>query len=224
MAESQNIIPLFPLPLAVFPTESAPLHIFEPRYRKLVRDAMDSEKRKEPFLFGIVLGSPEKMNSVGCAVRIQEILREYDDGRIDLLVLGKKRFTLNEALPADNDEDYDRGAVEWLTDPSSDWSEQLANHAYMIHREMIKSILGSHPDTYFYQSRSILSYFIGQSIGLDPQGKQRMLECLSENERLEFMIEYMTQYLQDLKRVGKIQHNIQNSWSYLILSNNGDKE
>ena len=224
MAESQNIIPLFPLPLVVFPSESAPLHIFEPRYRKLVQDAMDSEKRNEPFPFGIVLGSSEKMSSVGCMVRVQEVLREYDDGRVDLLVLGKRRFTLKESLPADDNEDYGHGEVEWLADPSSDWSEQLANHAFMIHREMIKSILGSHPETHFYQSRSILSFFIGQSIGLDPQGKQRMLECLNENERLEFMIEYMTQYLQDLKSIGKIQNNIQNSWSYLILSSNGNKE
>lgn len=211
-------IPIFPLPLTLFPSEMMPLHIFEPRYRKLIREAIEADKIETPFEFGIVFSNNGKLSPVGCSARVQEIFQEHEDGRFELLIHGRSRFTIKEVQPSSDPEDYDLAKVDWFSDANPEWSENLANQAFAMHRETIRTLLGAYPDPDFYRARTHLSFFIGQSIGLDPQGKQRLLESLSENERLQEMIEFMTHYLGDWKRVESIRSTIQNTWSFLMFS------
>lgn len=215
-----SIIPIFPLPLTLFPTEMMPLHIFEPRYRKLIQDAIAADKKNEPFEFGIIYSNQGKVSPVGCSAVVHEIFQEHEDGRYELLVLGKSRFTVKELLTTVDIDHYSSAKVDWFSDASPEWSENLANQAFAMHRETIRTLLGAYPNPDFYRSRTHLSFFIGQSIGLDPQGKQRLLESLSENERLQEMIEFMTHYLGDWKRVESIRSSIQNTWSFLMFSKN----
>ncbi len=219
-----SIIPIFPLPLTLFPTEMAPLHIFEPRYRKLIKEAITAGKKGEPFEFGIIFSKDGKLSPVGCSAQVHEVFQEHEDGRFELLVLGKSRFTVKDLLTTIDIDDYSRAKVDWFSDLNPEWSETLANQAYTMHRETIRTMLGGYPSPDFYRSRTHLSFFIGQSIGLDPQGKQRLLESRSENERLQEMIEFMTHYLGDWKRVESIRNNIQNTWSFLMFTKNCEDE
>lgn len=87
-------LPLFPLPLVLFPGTAVPLHIFEPRYRQLLTDCLESEKR-----FGIVR-LPEAMaeleippGTVGCVAEIVNT-EALPDGRSNIVVRGAERFAL----------------------------------------------------------------------------------------------------------------------------------
>ena len=92
-------VPIFPLPGAIlFPRSQLPLHIFEPRYREMVRDAIDGAGR-------IAMIQPHRLDddnqaplySVGCIGELVGI-EELDDGRYNIVLLGSNRFRLvNEA-------------------------------------------------------------------------------------------------------------------------------
>ncbi|HET7710000.1 MAG TPA: LON peptidase substrate-binding domain-containing protein [Sphingomicrobium sp.] len=89
-------LPIFPLPGAIlFPRAQLPLHIFEPRYRDMVRDAADGAGRIgmiQPQAMAVTDGEPP-LYSVGCVGEIVGI-EELDDGRFNIVLLGSTRFRL----------------------------------------------------------------------------------------------------------------------------------
>ena len=82
-------IPLFPLQLVLFPSVPLPLHIFEERYRTLVNRCLD-----EQTPFGVVYHQGESMKRVGCTALISDVLKRYEDGRMDILTVGGERFEI----------------------------------------------------------------------------------------------------------------------------------
>jgi len=82
-------IPLFPLDIVLFPGQAVPLHIFEPRYRQMTRHCIDTQSP-----FGIVYADKEKLAQTGCSAMIVKILKEYEDGRSDILTAGQSAFRL----------------------------------------------------------------------------------------------------------------------------------
>ncbi len=104
-------LPLFPLELALFPGMPQPLHIFEPRYRRMLQDCLDGGGQ-----FGIIPmpgGEVPATGAVGCTAEIRAT-QALDDGRSNILVQGRERFTLEELLEADTP--YLQGMVTALHD------------------------------------------------------------------------------------------------------------
>lgn len=102
--------PLFPLPdVVLFPGCLLPLHIFEPRYRELVSEAMLSDK-----LFGILNWDPVTRTpaDIGCVAEIIE-LEKLEDGRSNILAMGRQRFRV---LEFKHERSFLTGAVEWVDD------------------------------------------------------------------------------------------------------------
>jgi Lon protease-like protein len=118
-------LPLFPLQTVLFPGMVLPLHIFEPRYRKLFAARAEFDP-----IFGIVLtrsgrevGDQPEIHSVGTAATLLKAIR-HDDGRVDLAVRGTSRFRVRSG---DWDESYLTASVEWL--PSAVSAESSARAA-----------------------------------------------------------------------------------------------
>src|SRR3954447_17933055 len=104
----QQDFPLFPLGIVALPTESVPLHIFEPRYRAMIAECLESGSE-----FGIVWASEDGLRQIGCACEIAEVLEQHEDGRLDILTRGPRPFRLVEphgARPSPS------GTIEWLDD------------------------------------------------------------------------------------------------------------
>ncbi|MGH7567421.1 MAG: LON peptidase substrate-binding domain-containing protein, partial [Gemmatimonadales bacterium] len=131
-------LPIFPLPLVLFPGATQPLHIFEPRYRRLLADCLESDKR-----FGIAYVPPPATDAsessgppppppvlalaiapapgaVGCVARIHSA-QSLPDGRSNILTVGERRFVLLEWLPADRP--YGMGRIEEFDDEPVDLVE-----------------------------------------------------------------------------------------------------
>ena len=89
-----DILPLFPLKLVLLPYEILPLHIFEPRYKQMVKNAIEN---KQPF--GIVLKDEEGVYDRGCRVEVTKILQEYPNGDYDIIVKGIERFKVLSTGP-----------------------------------------------------------------------------------------------------------------------------
>jgi Lon protease-like protein len=86
-------IPLFPLGLVLLPDMMLPLHIFEERYKEMVSACLANDRP-----FGIVLFDGGAIRSVGCMARITEVLKRYDDGRMDIMTRGGERFVIRELI------------------------------------------------------------------------------------------------------------------------------
>ncbi|MCC7024935.1 MAG: LON peptidase substrate-binding domain-containing protein [Thermomicrobiales bacterium] len=107
-------LPLFPLGAVLLPGMILPLHIFEERYRKLMRQRIDDDPA-----FGVVLtragrevGDQPEIHDIGTAATLRQVVR-YSDGRFDIAVSGGRRFRV---LGGDWGEGYLTGTIEWLPD------------------------------------------------------------------------------------------------------------
>ena len=103
-AADLRALPIFPLPsAALFPGHGLPLHVFEPRYRDLVRDALSGNKalaiaRLKPGFEANYEGRPAVFDVCGAGVIVDH--RERDDGRYDILVRGVARIRILNEHPA----------------------------------------------------------------------------------------------------------------------------
>src|SRR4051794_32722178 len=85
-------IGLFPLPLVLVPTERIPLHIFEPRYKELVDECLESGAS-----FGLVLATGDgAVHEIGTKASVDEVLEVLEDGAMNIVVEGLERFRLLE--------------------------------------------------------------------------------------------------------------------------------
>jgi uncharacterized protein len=117
-----DMLPLFPLGAVLYPGMVLPLHIFEERYRQLVRDLLDGP---EPRQFGVIairkgretgIEGVQSLYEVGCTASLRQA-EPHPDGRFDVVTVGIRRFrllSLDETMP------YLRGEVELLTDDAVD--------------------------------------------------------------------------------------------------------
>ena len=82
-------LPLFPLDLILLPYEYLPLHIFEPRYKKMIKNAIDDDTP-----FGIILSQGDGVFTKGVKVCVTEVYKEYKNGEYDVLVKGQELFNV----------------------------------------------------------------------------------------------------------------------------------
>ena len=94
-------LPLFPLPLVLFPGAALPLHVFEPRYRQLLSDVQGADPDGRGR-FGLVLAGSEvpAAGLVGCEAQVRDV-EPLPDGRSNLVVDGGRRFALARLVPSD---------------------------------------------------------------------------------------------------------------------------
>jgi hypothetical protein len=124
-------LPLFPLHTVLCPGIALPLHIFEERYREMVRHCLDTAS---PFGIALITegrevgGGSISFARLGTVAEIRQVGR-YPDGRFDLLVVGTRRFTV-ESVAADR-RPYLVGDVTELDEPVGDeeLARSLANRA-----------------------------------------------------------------------------------------------
>ena len=119
-----ELIPLFPLGSPLFPGIVLPLNIFEPRYRRLVRDLMELPAGSERRFFGVVairqgweverVAPAEALYDVGCTARLQ-MVRAQPDGGFRIVTVGGERFRLLDVVVGD-DPPYLQARVEWLAE------------------------------------------------------------------------------------------------------------
>jgi Lon protease-like protein len=117
-----ELLPLFPLGAVLYPGMLLPLHVFEDRYRRLVRDLLDGP---EPRRFGVIairkgretgVEGVQSLYQIGCTATLRRV-EEREDGRFDLVTVGTQRFRL---LALDQTLPYLQGEVEMLADETVD--------------------------------------------------------------------------------------------------------
>jgi len=190
-----ELIPLFPLPnVVLFPNVFLPLHIFEPRYREMVADALASDR-----MIGMVLLRPgwdrnyegrPAIYPVGCSGVLTHNER-LPDGRYNIVLRGIERFRI---LEEDHSLSYRRALVEPLLDTALDAGDRTA---ILHHRSKLESMLGPRrsstgdPRMPASMSDEDLVNALAQYLDLEPLEKQALLEKPCLRSRAESLVELL---------------------------------
>lgn len=188
----QDKLPLFPLGVVLFPGAVLPLHIFEERYKELIGEAI--EKQSE---FGIVFANERGLANVGCSAVVEEILKRYPDGRMDVLTRGRRRF---EIMLIHEERSFLEGSVAALTDEDIATPDaELKKQALEAWMKWVVLERGSVPAELPDLKRPELSFVLADAVP-DIDFRQTILMLRSEQERLEAIIEFLPDYV-DKERV-----------------------
>lgn len=204
MEGSSFDLPLFPLNVVLFPGMVLPLHIFEPRYRLMIRRCLE-----QGSLFGVVLVQPDSLQGeehpyqVGTLARIMTAER-LDDGRFNLLTEGEKRFRILEER---RDQPFLTAVVEAFGDAQSEPEalEKLQRKAADLFRRYIRVMLAVAGREQLRLDlpgdAEGLSYLIGYCLDLSDAEKQELLELTSTTGRLELEIAFLKREEHLLRRM-----------------------
>ena len=170
-------MPLFPLNIVAVPKERIPLHIFEPRYKRMIKDSI---KTGDPF--GIVLKDDKGLKSIGCSVKIIRVLKEHPTGEYDIIVQGQRCFRIKDKTQ-ENDQLWICN-VTYPEDHESASADLLEKTRDQYLHILLK--LGLNEDMERHMSKNRSFDFI-EFINLPNKIKQRLIETNKENERLEII-------------------------------------
>ena len=179
------LLGLFPLGMVLLPGEVVPLHIFEERYKLLVNERRDGGDE-----FGIVFAEEDGVREIGCTAAVVEVLEELEDGRMNILVEGRRRFRLLDLVqPDDPEAEYLRGVVLFVDDGDAASSPGLQRRALESLRKML--VLMDVESPHEPGGEGPLSYRIAAAVDFGAELKQKLLESLTEVGRLETLIAVM---------------------------------
>jgi Lon protease-like protein len=186
------LLGLFPLGMVLLPGEVVPLHIFEERYKKLIGERLEAGE------FGIVLAEEDSVRECGTAARVVQLIEEMDDGRMNVLVQGERRFRIVEIRqPDDAEADYLRAQVEFYRDAEPEGSETLRDAVLEVFGQMLALMDVESPRE--PTGEGPLSFRVAAAVDFGTPLKQELLESLSEEQRLETLLTLMTSLLPRLE-------------------------
>lgn len=188
----QLLLPLFPLNVVLFPRTPLPLHIFEDRYREMIGEALEAKTE-----FGVVLAKEQSLAAIGCTAIIEKVVERYEDGRLDILTAGRRRFRI-ESL--DDERTFLRGKVEFFDDDEADAVEgvtvestpdDLKARVLASFQELAN--LGSDPPWSPNLGDKQLSFQLAHSVP-DLDFRQVILNSKSELERMRRLADFLPQF------------------------------
>jgi ATP-dependent Lon protease len=186
-------ISLFPLDVVLFPGELLPLHIFEPRYRRMVRECLDE---KAPF--GMLLALPNGVAHVGCGAEILEVTKSYEDGRMDILTVGRLPYRVVDLF---TDDPLLAGTVDYLEDKDSPVDPQNREKLIELYEICYTLLFSGMPADLAKSSQESLSFAIAGMLPLDLLWKQQILELRSEAERQDRLFRYLREWALHLHKM-----------------------
>jgi uncharacterized protein len=204
-------IPLFPLGTVLYPGLLLPLHVFEPRYRELVRDLMDLPT-DAPRRFGVVairegreVGADgvRALYGVGCTAELRQV-EARPDGRFDIATIGVDRFRLG---PLEHSRAYAQADIEVLPEvrgPDAGVLAQVVDRLFHRYREAVlagRGDAGRGEPPELASDPILLSYVVAAATVLDLPDKQALLEAASAADRLRLELRLLRREYAVLRRL-----------------------
>lgn len=195
-------LPLFPLGVVLYPHERLPLHIFEPRYVDLVNFCLDYD---EPF--GVILSDEGEMADVGCTARIRKVAARYEDGKMDVVARGERRFRLVEVH---QERTYPTATVELLRDVRQSLKSDLKERAITQHMKLLE-LAGRTVRPSLYQDVEDVSFIMAHNAGLTLQQKQKVLELSGENDRIAYLVNHFEDLIPRVEQMEDVRRKIRSN-------------
>jgi Lon protease-like protein len=205
-----NFIPIFPLGIVVYPGENVNLHIFEPRYKQLVKECSDNKKS-----FGIPAVIDNRLQERGTLVSITEVSKVYDNGEMDIKTKGEKVFRLLEVIKEVPDKLYS-GAIVNYPDNKEQGDIELMRRVMNGIRELHK-LLNVSKD-FKIPDDQIKTYEVAHHVGLTLQEEYELLGLLDELQRQEYIKRHLTKVLPLVAEMEGLKEKIKQNGHFKNLS------
>lgn len=193
-------IPIFPLNLVLFPGEKLNLHIFEPRYRELIGDSI---KNKQSF--GIPTVNDGRLLKIGTSALVDTVVKSYGDGRMDITVVGHKRFIIQQLLSPIPDRLYDGASVKWLSGNDTSDGDKQTKMMSLI-RKVYQSLQVKKPG--LTDRSDLTSYDVAHYIGLSIEQEYEVLSIDSEPQRQDYIIKFLEKILPTMSTVDRLRERV----------------
>ncbi len=185
-------IPLFPLDIVLFPGQAVPLHIFEPRYRQMTRHCVDTQSP-----FGIVFMHERTLAQTGCSAMIVKILKEYEDGRSDILTAGQSAFRL---IRTHDEKAYMEADVEYLEEDFTEVDSAVSERLEQLCNQCHQILYGEDAPRFETEGGISLAYHVASELPVDVAIRQGLLEIRSEAKRQEKLVEHLDEWYPQLQK------------------------
>ena len=206
-----NFIPICPLDVIVYPGEPLNLHIFEPRYKQLIKDCIRDRK-----LFGIPSVKDKQVNELGTLMEITEVVKEYDNGEMDIRTRGTEVFKVLEVIKELPEKLY-QGAI--VTYPPNTMEPGDTKIAQLILRELQRMFQLLNLENKFpAEKQSMISYEIAHLVGLSKEQEYELLGIFTEIQRLEYLRKHLKSITPVLEELEKVKARVQMNGHFRNLS------
>jgi len=192
----QGWLPLFPLQVVLLPDAELPLHIFEERYKEMIAEAL-----RDKTEFGVVLANEKGIVNTGCTAVIECVMREYPDGRLDIMAVGRRRFEIERI----NDERaFLRGEVDYFDDDDEAAAEDGSRARAIAGYNELRALTAEGPLSASETGAPRLSFRLARAIQ-DLELRQTLLAARSEAERLRRLAEFLPAFVIRQRRVEHVK-------------------
>jgi ATP-dependent Lon protease len=192
-------IPLFPLTVVLLPGMTLPLHIFEQRYKRMMKTVIDEE-----IPFGVVLARENGIATVGCTAQVRRVARTYPDGRMDVITLGEAAYRVRAVH---KDKEYLEATVDMMPEDLQPGPAATAEELITLFTDCHLLLHGSPPGEINFDDRAdgLLAYRIASELPLELETLQELLEMRVEAERRLKLISRLNQLLPQLIQIQQIR-------------------
>ncbi len=182
--------------MVLFPDTPLPLHVFEPRYKEMIGECLERK-----LAFGVVRAKENALAEIGCTAEIVAVTKKYDDGRLDIVSEGRRRFQIRNV---NHERSFLQGEVSYFEDEPGAPKGDDVQRAVKLHAQIMELLAaeGAPPDPEDPQ----LSFHLAGTLPLDLDFKQTLLGLRSESERVVGLIEYYDAILPNLRRAVKARN------------------
>jgi Lon protease-like protein len=172
---------LFPLGVVLLPSEEIPLHIFEERYQELIGECL-----ADGVEFGLVYADDDGVREVGTRAAVTEVLEQFDDGRMNIVVEGRERFRLLELTTGRS---FHTGRVEPVEDVPDTPDPGDTERAIELYHRLVE-LTGADVQPPRLDAEQ-LSFELAGRFEFAPDLKQRLLALTSERRRMQLLAELL---------------------------------
>ena len=188
-------IGLFPLELVLLPSERVPLHIFEDRYKELIAECLEDGDE-----FGLIFETAEQLAEIGTLTRVLEVIHTFDDGRMNVLVEGHRRFRL---VYETEGRSYRTGEIEPLEDDDEAPTDPEIDEALAVFRRLVE--IAEAGEVEEPTEGTALSFQLASKVDFGHELKQELLELRSERQRLVRLAELLEKAVAGLTREREVR-------------------
>jgi Lon protease-like protein len=196
----ENLIPIFPLNLVLFPEERINLHVFEPRYIELINqvDASVTSFGIPPYLDGL-------LSDIGTEVILESIEKRYDNGRMDVRAIGIGIFKIHQVYDRFPHKLFSGASVEML---DIDLEPDPIKNLQII--ELVEQLFKAlqFEKQIDMKSRESLSYSVGHFIGLEKRQELQLLSFTKETERQDFILAHLSSFVPKAMQIEEMRRKV----------------
>lgn len=205
-----NLLPIFPLNIVVFPEERLNLHIFEPRYKQLIKECFAEKKE-----FGIPTVLKSGMSEIGTTVEILRIEKEYDNGDLDVKTRGVRVFRILEVIKNLPDKLFSGAIVNYPDNTSQGIHKKMQiimNEVRYFHQLLEVS------KEYKRADIELSTYDIAHHVGMSLEQEYEFLNLLREDQRQEYIQRHLKKLIPTIMELQNLKERIQLNGHFRRLS------